>query len=189
PNNRQQKPKHLWTELGKGDPIKVRELDDEHAEARFVMAEVERLYDEGTSPAEVAVFYRTNAQSRVLEDTLVRAGISYQVVGGTKFYDRAEIKDAIAYLITLVNPQDAGAFTRIVNSPRRGIGVTSVSRLLSFANTTGASVWEAVSDPDQVPGLGPPAVKALKRFMGTMHVLRERVESRGPVAELLKEVL
>src|SRR5437763_4187672 len=188
-NNRAQKPKSLWTELGQGDPIKVRELEDEHAEARYVSGEVQRLLDEGVSRAEVAVFYRTNAQSRVLQDTLVRAEIPYQVIGGTKFYERAEIKDAIAYLITLVNPQDAGAFTRIVNSPKRGIGSTSISRVLAFANTTGASIWDAASDPDQVPGLGPPAIKALKRFMGTMHVLRERVESSAPLAELLKEVL
>ena len=188
-NNRQQKPKHLWTELGKGDPIKVRELDDEHAEARFVVAEVERLFDEGTSPAEVAVFYRTNAQSRVLEDTLVRTGISYQVVGGTKFYDRAEIKDAIAYLITLVNPLDAGAFTRIVNSPRRGIGSTSVSRLLGFANTTGMTIWDVAAAPEQVPDLGPPAVRALRRFMASMEGLRERAESGSEIATLVQAVL
>ncbi|HZO79791.1 MAG TPA: UvrD-helicase domain-containing protein [Solirubrobacteraceae bacterium] len=188
-NNRQQKPKHLWTELGKGDPIKVRELDDEHAEARFVVAEVERLLDEGTSPAEVAVFYRTNAQSRVLEDTLVRAGISYQVIGGTKFYDRAEIKDAIAYLITLVNPLDAGAFTRIVNSPRRGIGSTSVSRLLGFANTTGMAIWDVAAAPEQVPDLGPPAVRALRRFMASMDGLRERAESGSEIATLVQAVL
>ena len=124
-NNRGQKPKSLWSDLGQGDPIKVRELDDEHAEARYVTGEIQRMVDEGTSRAEIAVFYRTNSQSRVLEDTLVRAEIAYQVIGGTKFYDRAEIKDAIAYLTVLVNPQDVGAFTRIVNSPRRGIGNTT----------------------------------------------------------------
>jgi DNA helicase II / ATP-dependent DNA helicase PcrA len=188
-NNRGQKPKSLWTELGQGDPIKVRELEDEHAEARFVTGEIQRLVDEGVSRAEIAVFYRTNAQSRVLEDTLVRAEIAYQVIGGTKFYERAEIKDAIAYLTVFVNPQDVGAFTRIVNSPRRGIGSTSLSRVLAFANTMGISIWEAASEPEQVPGLGPPAVKALHRFMGTMHVLRERAESGGPVSGMLKELL
>jgi len=189
-NNRGQKPKSLWTELGQGDPIKIRELEDEHAEARFVTGEIQRLLDDGgVSRAEVAVFYRTNAQSRVLQDTLVRGDIPYQVIGGTKFYERAEIKDAIAYLITLVNPQDAGAFTRIVNSPRRGIGATSLSRLLAFSNTTGISIWDAASEPEQVPGLGGPAIKAFKRFMATMHVLRERVEAAPPIAELLKEML
>jgi superfamily I DNA/RNA helicase len=188
-NNRAQKPKSLWTELGQGDPIKVRELEDEHAEARYVTGEVQRLLDEGISRAEIAVFYRTNAQSRVLQDTLVRADIPYQVIGGPKFYDRAEIKDAIAYLVTLVNDQDAGAFTRIVNSPKRGIGSTSMSRVLSYTNTTGASIWDAASEPEQVPGLGPAAVKALRRFMATMHVLRERAEANPPMAELLKEIL
>ena len=188
-NNRGQKPKSLWTDLGDGDPIKVRELEDEHAEARYVTGEVQRLLDEGVSRAEVAVFYRTNAQSRVLQDTLVRGDIPYQVIGGTKFYDRAEIKDAIAYLITLTNPQDAGAFTRIVNSPRRGIGSTSLSKVLAFSNTTGISIWDAASEPEQVPGLGAPAVKALRRFMGTMHVLRERLESNPPLAAMVKEVL
>src|ERR1035437_1317255 len=168
-HNRDRKPKNLWTDLGQGDLIKVRELEDEHAEGRFVTGGIQRLVDEGVSRAEIVVFYRTNAQSRVLEDTLTRSDIAYQVIGGTKFYERAEIKDAIAYLITLVNPQDVGAFTRIVNSPRRGIGSTSMSRVLAFANTTGSSIWEAASEPEQVPNLGAAAVKALRRFMATMH--------------------
>ncbi len=188
-NNRGQKPKSLWTELGQGDPIKIRELDDEHAEARFVTGEIQRIVDEGVSRSEIAVFYRTNAQSRVLEDTLVRAEIGYQVIGGTKFYERMEIKDAIAYLTTLVNPQDVGAYTRIVNSPRRGIGATSMSRVLAFANTMGMSIWDAASEPEQVPGLGAAAIKALRRFMGTMHVLKERADSQAPIAALLKEIL
>ena len=188
-NNRGQKPKSLWTELGQGDPIKVRELEDEHAEARYVTGEVQRLLDEGISRAEVAVFYRTNAQSRVLQDTLVRADVPYQVIGGTKFYDRAEIKDAIAYLVALVNEQDAGAFTRIVNSPKRGIGSTSMSRVLSYTNTTGTSIWDAASEAEHVPGLGAAAIKAFKRFMATMHVLRERLQASPSVAQLLKEVL
>jgi superfamily I DNA/RNA helicase len=188
-NNRAQKPKSLWTEIGQGDPIKVRELDDEHAEARYVTGEIQRLVDEGTSRAEIAVFYRTNAQSRVLEDTLVRAEIAYQVIGGTKFYERAEIKDAIAYLTVLVNPQDVGAFTRIVNSPRRGIGNTSISRLLAHANTTGETVWELAAAPEDVPGLGTAAIKSLRRFMATMEVLQERAQSETPLSVLLKELL
>jgi DNA helicase-2/ATP-dependent DNA helicase PcrA len=188
-NNRAQTPKTLWTEVGQGDPIKVRELEDEHAEARFVTGEIQRLIDEGAARSEIAVFYRTNAQSRVLEDTLTRTDIAYQVVGGTKFYERAEIKDAVAYLVALVNPQDVGSFTRIINSPRRGIGSTSISHVLSHADTTGVSVWDAAAEPETVPGLGAPAIKALRRFMGTMHVLRERAESGAPVAELLKEML
>jgi DNA helicase II / ATP-dependent DNA helicase PcrA len=188
-NNRGRMEKSLWSALGAGDPIKIRELEDEHAEARFVTGEVQRLIDEGAARSEIAVFYRTNAQSRVLEDTLTRADIAYQVVGGTKFYERAEIKDAIAYLVALVNPQDVGSFTRIINSPRRGIGSTSISHVLSHADTTGVSVWDAAAEPETVPGLGSPAIKALRRFMGTMHVLRERGQSGAPVAEVLKEML
>ena len=188
-NNRAQKPKSLWTEIGHGDPIRIRELEDEHSEARFVTGEIQRMVDEGAARAEIAVFYRTNAQSRVLEDTLVRAGISYQVIGGTKFYERAEIKDAIAYLTVLVNPQDVGAFTRIVNSPRRGIGQTSIGRVLAFANTMGISIWDAAADPAQVPGLGAAAVKALHRFMGTMQILKERTDSGAPISQVLKEML
>ncbi|MGN6189465.1 MAG: ATP-dependent helicase, partial [Conexibacter sp.] len=188
-NNRGRMGKALWTDLGSGDPIHVRELEDEHAEARFVAGEIERLVDEGTSRNEIAVFYRTNAQSRVLEDTLVRAQIGYQVIGGTKFYERAEIKDAIAYLTALVNPQDVVAFGRIVNSPRRGIGATSFSRVVAWANTAGITIWEAAAEPASVPGLGTAAVKAFHRFMGTMRVLRERAEGDAPIAQLLNELL
>jgi DNA helicase-2/ATP-dependent DNA helicase PcrA len=188
-HNRDQVQKNLWTDLGEGDPIRVRELSDEHAEARFVAAEVQRMVDEGVSRSEIAVFYRTNAQSRVLEDMLVRAQIGYQVIGGTKFYDRAEIKDAIAYLTFIVNPQDAGQFTRIANSPRRGIGQTSLSRVLSFADTNGISVWDAAADAEAITSLGTAAKKALGRFMSTMERLRERVEAGVSVGELVQETL
>ncbi|MDE3129930.1 MAG: ATP-binding domain-containing protein [Acidobacteriota bacterium] len=188
-NNRGRKEKELWTELGQGDPVRVRELDDEHAEARFVTGEIERLVDGGASRSEIAVFYRTNAQSRVLEDTLVRADVGYQVIGGTRFYERAEIKDGIAYLTALVNPQDQGAFTRVVNSPRRGIGATSVARVTAYANTLGATVWEVAAEPAAVPGLGAAAIKAIGRFMDTMAGLRERAEAGIPVAQLLSGVL
>src|SRR5215212_2617723 len=147
------------------------------------------MVDEGVSRSEIANFYRTNAQSRVLEDMLVRAQIGYQVIGGTKFYDRAEIKDAVAYLTLLINPQDAGAFTRIANSPRRGLGATSLSRVLSHADTMGVSVWEAAEDPDAIPTLGTAARKALGRFMSTMQRLRERVDSGAFAGDILAETL
>ncbi len=188
-HNREQKPKSLWTNLGEGDPIKIRELDDEHAEGRYVVGEIERLVDEGASRAEIAVFYRTNAQSRVIEDTLVRRDISYQVIGGTKFYERAEIKDAIAYLTVLGNPQDVVSFQRIVNSPRRGIGQTSFGRVSAHADAMGISIWEAAASADTVPGLGTAAIRALGRFMQTMQTLRERVEQRLPIGDLLESLL
>jgi DNA helicase-2/ATP-dependent DNA helicase PcrA len=188
-NNRSRKEKTLWSDLGQGDPVHVRELDDEHAEARFVVSEIERLVDAGASRDDIAVFYRTNAQSRVLEDTLVRYGVSYQVIGGTRFYERAEIKDALAYLTLLVNPSDTVAFGRIVNSPRRGIGQTSQGRLIGHANTLGEPVWDVAAAPERVPGLAPAAVKAVARFMSVLERLRERVEGRAGVGDLLHELL
>ncbi len=188
-NNRGAMKKALWTELGDGDPIRVRVLSDEHAEARFVLGEIERMVDEGVSRSEIAVFYRTNAQSRVLEDTLVRAEIPYQVIGGTKFYERAEIKDAVAYLSLLANPADQISFTRVANSPRRGIGQTSLSRVLTHAQTLDVSVWDAAATPAAVPGLGKAAITALGRFMDTMGELRRRAADGARVAELLEATL
>jgi DNA helicase-2/ATP-dependent DNA helicase PcrA len=188
-HNRDQKPKSLWTNLGDGEPIRIRELDDEHAEARYVVGEIERLVDEGASRAEIAVFYRTNAQSRVIEDTLVRRDIGYQVIGGTKFYERAEIKDAIAYLTVLGNPQDVVSFTRIVNSPRRGIGQTSLGRVISHADAMGISIWDAAADAASVPGLGTAAVRAFGRFMDTMGALRARAQQNVPIGDLLEALL
>jgi len=188
-HNRAQKRKALWTNEGDGEKIRIRELDDEHAEARYVVGEIERLVDEGASRAEIAVFYRTNAQSRVIEDTLVRRDISYQVIGGTKFYERAEVKDAIAYLTVLGNPQDVVSFTRIVNSPRRGIGQTSLGRVIAFADSIGVSVWDAAAQADSVPGLGTAAVRAFGRFMDTMHALKERAAQTVPIGDLLESLL
>jgi DNA helicase-2/ATP-dependent DNA helicase PcrA len=171
-NNRGGIAKRLWSELGQGDQIQVRGLQDEHAEARYVVGEIERLVDEGASRTEIAVFYRTNAMSRVIEDALVRREIAYQVIGGTKFYERAEVKDAIAYLSLLINPQDVVSFGRVVNSPRRGIGATTLARVLAHADSIDAAVWDVAAEPEQVPSLGPAAVKALRRFMDTMVELR-----------------
>jgi superfamily I DNA/RNA helicase len=188
-HNRGRMGKTLWTDIGEGDPVKIRELDDEHAEARFVLGEVERLVDEGVSRNEIAVFYRTNARSRILEDTFVRAEVPYQVVGGTKFYERAEVKDAVAYLNLLANPQDAVAFGRVANSPKRGIGQTSLSRVLNHAETMGIPIWEAAESPSSVPGLGTAAVKAIGRFMDTMNNLKARAEEAVPVGDLLEALL
>src|ERR671935_828522 len=143
-NNRERKPKELWSELGQGEPVHVVEVEDEHAEARFVAAEIAGLVEEGFNGDEVAVFYRTNAQSRVLEDVLVRQGVAYQVIGGPRFYERAEIKDLVAYLQVIDNPYDAVSLLRIANRPRRGIGDSSLARLQAFADAQGYSLWEAL---------------------------------------------
>jgi DNA helicase-2/ATP-dependent DNA helicase PcrA len=187
--NRERRPKRLWTESEGGEPVQVSELASEHEEARWVAGEIERLgEEEGVDRSEVAVFYRTNAMSRVLEDTLVRFELPYQVIGGTKFYERAEIKDAIAYLSLLVNPSDQVSFSRAINSPRRGIGNTSQARLVSHSYTVGLPIWEVAGRAEEVPGLGAAAIKAVSRFHETVEGLRAQIESAS-VAELLDGTL
>jgi DNA helicase II / ATP-dependent DNA helicase PcrA len=188
-HNPSQKPKHLWTDAGRGDLITVAELEDEHAEARYVASELEHLAEQGVPRDEIAIFYRINAQSRVLEDTLVRFEIPYQVIGGTKFYERAEIKDAVAYLQLLANPADAVSFARIVNSPRRGIGRQTQARILSHANTTGEDVWDAFTHPQRLPGLGTAALRCVTRFGDTMAALRARAAEGDSVARLLEATM
>src|SRR6187551_1362054 len=161
--NRERKPKNLWSEMGEGDPVRVVEVEDEHAEARFVAAEIAGLAEGDFSGSEIAIFYRTNAQSRVLEDVLVRQDIPYQVIGGPKFYERAEIKDAIAYLQVIDNPSDAISLTRIANRPRRGIGDASLARLQTYADAHGLSLWEALEHPEEA-GCGGAPLKAIDKF-------------------------
>jgi len=192
-HNRGRKPKHLWSDLGEGEVISVLECRDEHEEARLVAGEIERLIKSGRDPREIAVFYRVNAQSRVLEDILVRYGIPYQVVGGTRFYERAEIKDALAYLRSVVNPSDDISFTRILNSPKRGLGTVAKERLRVFAEMERSSIRAALRSEEQVPGLTPAAAKALEELAGKYAIWEERAERSGsstvPVAEQVKSIL
>jgi DNA helicase-2/ATP-dependent DNA helicase PcrA len=188
--NRERREKRLWTDIAGGEPVQLNELGDEHEEARWVAGEIQRLAEEeGVRREDVAVFYRTNAMSRVLEDTLVRFEVPYQVIGGTKFYERAEIKDAVAYLSLLVNPSDQVSFGRVVNSPRRGIGNTTQGRLATHANTTGLPIWEVAGRVEEVPGLGAAAIKAIARFHEMIDSLVERAAGGAPVAEILQSVL
>jgi DNA helicase-2/ATP-dependent DNA helicase PcrA len=186
-HNRERKPKNLWSELGDGDPVRVIEVEDEHAEARYVAAEIALLVEEGFSGSEVAVFYRTNAQSRVLEDVLVRQGIAYQVIGGPRFYERAEIKDLVAYLQVLANPYDAVSLLRIANRPRRGIGDTSLARLQTWADQREISLWEATAE-SEMAGVGAAPQKALKSFRATIESLMSAAQELE-VPELIEEVL
>src|SRR5919202_571717 len=186
-HNRERKPKNLWSELGEGDPVRVLEVEDEHAEARFVAAQIAALVEEGFSGDEIAVFYRTNAQSRVLEDVLVRQGVPYQVVGGPRFYERAEIKDVVAYLQVIDNPYDAVSLQRIANRPRRGIGDSSVARLQSYADTHGISLWEATEFAEEA-GVGAAPRKAIDAFRTTIQSLQAGALEL-PVPELVERVL
>jgi ATP-dependent DNA helicase UvrD/PcrA len=186
-HNRERKPKELWSELGVGEPVRVVEVEDEHAEARFVAFGIASLVEEGFSGDEIAVFYRTNAQSRVLEDVLVRQGIAYQVIGGPRFYERAEIKDAIAYLQTIDNPYDAVSLQRIANKPRRGIGDSSLARLQTWADAQGRTLWEAMEFAEDA-GVGAAPLRAVQQFRTLMQSLQAGALEL-PVSELLERTL
>jgi DNA helicase-2/ATP-dependent DNA helicase PcrA len=186
-NNRERKEKNLWSDLGEGEPVRVVETEDEHGEARFVAAEIAGLIEAGYSAREIAVVYRTNAQSRVLEDVLVRQGIAYQVIGGPRFYERAEIKDAIAYLQVIDNPYDAVSLTRIVNRPRRGIGDTSLARLAAYADGLGITLWEAAARPEEA-GLAAASTRALTGFRNAMETLMATATDAS-VADIVEAML
>ena len=185
-NNRERKPKELWSDLGDGEPVRVVEVEDEHAEARFVAAGIASLVEQGFAGDEIAIFYRTNAQSRVLEDVLVRQGVAYQVIGGPRFYERAEIKDAIAYLQAIDNPYDAVSLQRIANRPRRGIGDSSLARLQTWADSQGRSLWEALEFAEEA-GVGAAPLKAVQGFRTMMQSLQSGA-LEFPVSELLERV-
>ncbi len=186
-HNRERKEKRLWSELGEGEPVRVIEVEDEHAEARFVAAEMAGLVDGGTSLGEIAVVYRTNAQSRVLEDVLVRQGVAYQVIGGPRFYERAEIKDAIAYLQAIDNPADAVSLQRIANKPRRGVGDTSLARLRALAEGEGISLWEAIGRAEEA-GLATASLRAVQAWRGLLQSLMAQALELS-IPELLERVI
>ncbi len=193
-HNRRRKGKNLWTPRGEGALVQVVEVSDERAEAQFVASEVQKLLegeagaDRVYRPDEVAVLYRTNAQSRVLEEQFGRYAIAYQVIGGPKFYERAEIRDVIAYLTVLVNPDDAQRLLRIVNVPKRGIGATSLQRLQAHAASVGESLWTTLRGADEVPGISPGAVNGLLAFAGIIENLQAGLAGR-PVAEVVRSVI
>jgi DNA helicase-2/ATP-dependent DNA helicase PcrA len=182
-NNAGRQPKHLWTDEGAGDPITIFEAQDEREEAAFVAEEVARLQDKGVGLDEIAVFYRTNAQSRVIEELFVRFGVTYQVVGGLKYYDRKEVKDALAYLRAIVNPDDQVAIKRIINVPRRAIGDTSVAHVDRFAESQGIGFLGALRRAGEVTALTVRAQKAMLEFAALIDALAERAAG-GPHAGL-----
>jgi DNA helicase-2/ATP-dependent DNA helicase PcrA len=186
-NNRERKEKNLWSELGEGEPVRVLEVEDEHAEARLVAASIAALVEEGHSGDEIAVVYRTNAQSRVLEDVLVRQDVAYQVIGGPRFYERAEIKDVLAYLQVLDNPLDAVSLTRMANRPRRGIGNTSLARLQTFADAQGISLLDAVGRAEEA-GLASASLRAVQALRTLLQSLQSAAQEHT-VPELIEQVL
>jgi len=186
-NNPSHRPKQLWTDKGEGEPIVRFQGDDEHDEASFVIREIHRLVDENHHRyGDIAVFYRTNVQSRVLEESLVRGGVPYRVFGGVKFYDRREVKDALAYLRALVNPDDEVSWKRIVNTPRRGVGDTSVNKIDSYAKGANVTFREAARSA-AVAGVSGKALGGIKDLLELVDEVTEA--AKGGVASALEAVL
>jgi DNA helicase II / ATP-dependent DNA helicase PcrA len=186
-NNVGRKPKDLWTEAGRGDPIVRFQGEDEADEAQWVAHELARLHEGGTLRwSDMAVFYRTNAQSRVVEESFLRAGIPYRVVGGTRFYDRKEIKDALAYLRAVVNPTDEVSVKRVLNVPKRGVGDQTVGRLDAYARTHGIAFVDALRRWDDA-GASPRSARGIEGFLDLVDQLDTELDD-GP-ATLLERIL
>src|SRR5271166_1183074 len=182
-------PKNLWSDAGDGPPITGYVADSEHDEAAFVAEEVDRLADAGdAAPGDVAVFYRTNAQSRVFEEVFIRAGLPYKVVGGVRFYERREVRDLMAYLRLIANPQDEVSLRRVLNVPKRGIGDRAEEYVAAFAQRERITFAQALARPADVPGLAARSANAIEGFNALIGDLRDLAES-GPVAELAEAVL
>jgi DNA helicase II / ATP-dependent DNA helicase PcrA len=188
--NSGRKPKRLWSDSGDGERIVGYVAEDEHAEAQFVAEEVDRLSDEGAAkPSDVAVFYRTNAQSRVFEEVFIRVGLPYKVVGGVRFYERKEIKDALAYLKVLVNPDDEVSLRRILNVPKRGIGDRAEACVEAYAQRERVSFWSALRRAEEAPGIATRSLACVENFVGIIEGLREMVEAGEPADVVLEAAL
>ncbi len=186
-HNSRRESKRLFTESGEGELIHVFQAADERDEGRWIGAQIEKLHDKGTSYDDVAVFYRTNAQSRVLEDMFLRAGVPYKLVGGTRFFDRAEIRDVMAYLKLVLNPDDDVSAHRIVNTPRRGIGAASIAKIDSYAMSNGISFFSAAQACVAEPGvLGARARNALA---GWTQVIEHARHYDGELIEVVKRIV
>lgn len=188
-NNIGRKPKALWTENPRGEPITHYLAFDERDEARFIADTIAKLHVVyRASYGHMAVLYRTNAQSRVIEEALMKNGIPYTIVGGVKFYDRKEIKDILAYLRVILNPADTVSLLRIINVPRRGIGDTTIARLTDYAVQNGISLFDVVSNPDMVPDLTARAKRPLENLAELIFNLIA-VKDQLPVADLIERVM
>ncbi|MFI7482799.1 DNA helicase PcrA [Kocuria sp. M1R5S2] len=187
--NKGRRDKRLWTASGSGEKITGYAAENEHEEARFIAEEIDRLQDEdGYRPGDVAVFYRTNAQSRSLEEILMRVGLPYKVVGGTRFYERKEIKDALSYLRSIVNPDDDINVRRIVNEPKRGIGDRAEGAAAALAERERISFMAALRRAEEAPGMATRSLNAVKAFVQLMDDLASVAESAG-AATVLEAVL
>ena len=189
-HNSSRREKRLWTDEGSGEPIVGYVGDDEHDEASFVSEEIDRLVDDaGYRPGDVAVFYRTNAQSRSVEEIFIRMGMPYKVVGGVRFYERREVRDALAYLRSIANPGDEVSLRRILNVPKRGIGDRAEAAVEQLAERERITFDEALHRAEEAPGLATRSLKAITAFVEMMDALRTLSESGADAPTVLQAVL
>ncbi|MFC5176017.1 DNA helicase PcrA [Nocardioides taihuensis] len=189
-HNKGRKPKRLWSQAGDGARIVGYVADDERDEARFVSEEIDKLTDDAeVRPGDVAVFYRTNAQSRVFEEVFIRLGMPYKVVGGVRFYERREVRDALAYLRMLVNPADEISLRRVLNTPKRGIGDRAVACVQALADRERIIFWEALRRADEAPGLASRSLRAIEGFVGLVEELQSMVDAGERADVILESVL
>jgi DNA helicase-2/ATP-dependent DNA helicase PcrA len=188
--NPDRKPKNLWTDRGNGEPIVGWVAGDEHEEATFVANEVDRLTDEGVAlPRDVAIFYRTNAASRVFEEVFIRVGLPYRVVGGVRFYERREVRDALAYLRVLANPEDVVSLRRILNVPKRGIGDRAEACLDALASRERISFWAALRRCEEAYGIATRSLTQVRGFVDLLDGLATLVEANTPPSTVLEAIL
>ena len=185
-HNKGRKDKRLWSDAGDGERIVGYVADDEHDEARFVSGEIDTLVDGGARPGDVAVFYRTNAQSRVFEEIFIRTGQPYKVVGGVRFYERREVRDALAYLRMLANPEDQVSLRRILNTPKRGIGDRAVACVNAYAERERISFWSALQQAEKAPGLATRSLTCIQGFVDLVQELQSMVDG-GERADVVLE--
>ena len=186
--NENRKPKKLWTALGEGDKIVGYAADNAQQEAGWIANEIARIHnEEGVAYRDIAIMYRANAQSRSLEEAMINANLPYQLVGGTKFYDRKEIKDVLAYLRLLYNPEDSLSLTRIINVPKRNIGATTMEKVAAYAEGEGISLFEALSSPDAIP-VTKRAQTALENFAAMIFDLLNDIDGMD-VLSLIEKVI
>ena len=186
-HNVSRKEKTLWTENEEGERVRVVTCEDAEEEADYIAKELQARRDRGERLADAAVFYRINAMTRAVEEALIRAGVAYQVARGTEFYNRKEIKDVLAYVRVLINPNDEVSLTRVINTPTRGIGKTTIERLAARARATGKPLLDIVRDPANVPKLGKAALGRLANFSQTLESMNELTDQRPRYA--LEQIL
>jgi DNA helicase-2/ATP-dependent DNA helicase PcrA len=188
-NNKGRKPKRLWSQAGDGAKIVGYVADDEHDEARFISREIDTLTDGGSRPGDVAVFYRTNAQSRVFEEIFIRHGMPYKVVGGVRFYERKEVRDALAYLRMLANPADEISLRRVLNTPKRGIGDRAEACVAAYAERERVTFWEALLNASEAAGIATRSLNAIRLFTDMVQELQSMVAAGERADVILESVL